>query len=97
MDKSNRKLKRLYNYYKYYKCIKANTSAPTTISSPNRSKKRKKRATQKSLPFGKSRFREKKDQEDGRKAEKDKTNSDRTRQKNKRGGIEKWDQTGREP
>ena len=44
-------------------------------SYPNRSKKKKKtRATQKSLPFRKWRFR-----------------SDRTRQKNKRGDIEKWD------
>ena len=34
------------------------------------------------------------DQENGSKTEKDKKNSNRTRQKNKRVDIEKWDQTG---
>ena len=64
MDKSNRKLNILY------KCIKANTSAirqhnmlhipPTKILIPKPLKnKTTKKATQKSLPFEKLRFREK--------------------------------------
>ena len=72
MDKSNLKLKILY------KCIEAKTSAICTYyqlkySSPNCSKKKKTRATQKSLPLRKWTFREKElSQENGPKAEKEK-------------------------
>ena len=58
-------------------------------SSPNHSKKT--RAIQKSPPFGKWRFRAKEIRRMGQKRLD--RNSDRTRQKNKRGHIEKWDQT----
>ena len=60
-DKNNRKFKILYKF------IKASTSAiwqhmlhiPPTKDSPKRSNNKPTRATQKSLPFGKWRFREK--------------------------------------
>ena len=60
------------------------------ISQPLNNKNR--RATQKSIPFRKRRVREK-DQENEPKAEMDKTERATTRQMNKRGYIEKWDQT----
>ena len=43
--------------------------------------------------FRKMEVKEKRSQENGPKAQKDKTESKRTGQKNKRGDIEKWDQT----
>ena len=70
---------------------------PTKIlSSPNRSKnKTKTRATQTSLPFGKWRFREKEVRRMGKvqKGIRQKEQQDYW-QNNKRGDIEKWDQTG---
>ena len=79
MDQNNRKLKILH------KCIKKNTSTiwqhllhipPTKllISKPfNKTKQNKTRRSQKSLPFGKWRFIEKRSQENGPKAEEDET------------------------
>ena len=62
-------------------------------SSPNRSKKHKK-ATQKNLPFGKWRFRENEVRGTGQKQKRIRQKeSNRTRQKNNRSDIEKWDQT----
>ena len=55
--------------------------------------KNKTRATQKSLPFGKWRFRETRSGEWAKSRKGSDRNSERTRRKNKRGDIEKWDQT----
>ena len=52
-------------------------------------KKEKTRATQKNLPFGKRRFREKELRRMGQKQKRVRQKE----QKNKRGYIEKWDQT----
>ena len=86
-----------------YKCIKANISAiwqhtlhipPTAILiSPNRSKKERKKEPHKTAYLSKNWALGKRSQENGPKAENDKTKSIRTKQKNKRGDIEKSDQT----
>ena len=91
MDKNKRKLKILY------KCMNTNTTITSAIcqhklkySSPNRSNKQETRATQKSLPFGKWRFRGKQIRRMGHKQKRIRQKlrkSNRTRQKNKRGDI----------
>ena len=101
MDKNNRKLKLLYKY------IQANTSAicqhmlhipPTKvhISQPLKkttTTKPQTRATQKSLQFGKWRLRKKKSGEWAQNRNRSDSKSNRTREKNKTGDMEKWDQT----
>ena len=87
MDKNNRKLQILYKY------IKANTSAiwqHTLHTCPNRSKKPP-RSTQKIIPFGKWRFREKEVRRMGQTQKRIRQKGQQDyRQKNKRGDTEKW-------
>ena len=66
----------------------------THLLTTKKTKNKQTRATQKSLPFGKRKFREKRGQENGPKAEKDTIQrATGLGRRSKRGDIAKWDQT----